>query len=82
MGRMPDELIARLAALTRQKRELEERIAWAERHGYPVPPLQRDPALGPELPNGEGIVGLTASEVEQGREAPRTCEPGAPGDGM
>jgi len=32
----------------------------------------------PELPNGEGVAdptGLTASEVEQGRESPPGCDP-------
>jgi len=33
----------------------------------------------PELPNGEGVI--TESELLQGPEAPRGCEPASPGDG-
>lgn len=46
--------------------------------------ISQHPEGWPELPNGEGVVDfriLTASEVEQGREAPPGCESDAPGDG-
>lgn len=43
--------------------------------------LQRYP-LWAELPDGEGVaIGLTESEVLQGRTPPAGCEVDAPGDG-
>jgi hypothetical protein len=80
--------LKRLAYLTEAVYELErsERAAQAQILGHAlVCPLateakEEPPAeLWPELPNGEGV--LTASELEQGREAPRGCEPHAPGEG-
>jgi hypothetical protein len=60
--------------------EAANRVAWLNGSGK-VPEQvtrRRDPALGPALPNGEGIIGtagLTESEVLQGRESPPGCDP-------
>lgn len=65
-------------------RALDEVLQEAEARGETA--VSRDPVLGPELPNGEGVEmpafsGLTESEVLQGREAPPGCDPVTPGEG-
>lgn len=75
------QLIAEKSALVSRIHVLELALARMVK-GQERPP-ERDPVLGPELPNGEGTrPGLTMSEIEQGREPPPTCEPTAPGDGV
>jgi len=70
-----------LAHLTEELQllEMDARYLRLRRHAM-VCPLLTEPVpsvkeLWPELPNGEGTVGLTASEIEQGRDSPPTCEP-------
>jgi hypothetical protein len=86
--------LKRLAALTEDLHELErsERAAQAQIMGHSlVCPLAKEPEppakeLGPELPNGEGILtvcwaSMLASEIEQGREPPMGCEVDGPEEG-
>jgi len=76
-------IVTRLAHLTEELQllEMDERAAQAQITGHAmVCPLLTEPEpsvkeLWPQLPNGEGSVGLTASEIEQGRDSPPTCEP-------
>jgi hypothetical protein len=82
-------LARKLAQLTRTAKSLERARSWekvAKVRGGSLgrAGISQHPEGWPELPNGEGVVDfriLTASEVEQGREAPPGCESDAPGDG-
>lgn len=89
LTRAMESVTKRLGYLTEALYELEmsERAAQAQITGHAlVCPLVSEPVepptaeLWPEVPNGEGIIGLTESEVIQGREAPPGCD-AAPGDG-
>jgi hypothetical protein len=88
LGRAMQSDVRRLAALTEALYELErsERAAQAQiiGHGLVCPlATERAPVepLFPELPNGEGVVILTESEILQGREPPPGCDPVDPGEG-
>jgi hypothetical protein len=59
--------------LERLLRALDEALQKAESRGETA--AIRDPMLGPEMPNGEGTIGLTESEVLQGRGSPPGCDP-------
>jgi hypothetical protein len=102
LTRATASIVKRLSYLTEELQRLEMANSAAGRENVELRQRLRgrDPALGPELPNGEGIgpdlvglspaevqeilaeeSGLTESEVLQGREAPRGCDPVTPGEG-